>query len=175
MPVEHDDVFAADGAFIYVVDKKDWGNRYSSDRGLSIISIENTGAPRLVRRVLLSNYYPALDVACFGRFVYLSVQYEALQVIDTAPDAANKPPKSLRELQLGYTNMLVRDGDTLYVGSNGGPYLLRLSETGNGVPSAYGTPPSPQTLGYMKRRAKRYLHDLAKNSPRSIPKWRLAF
>ncbi len=55
-------------------------------------------------------------------------------------------------------------GDWLYTYSWQGVSLLSLGYPEH--PTPYGTPPSAQTLGYMKRRARRHLRGLAGSDPK---------
>ncbi|WP_395145666.1 hypothetical protein [Armatimonas sp.] len=64
----------------------------------------------------------------------------------------------------GYSPNLAVGQDWLFVQSVNGTTLWSLAYPER--PVCYGTPPSPRTLGYMKRRARRHLRGLSDSDPK---------
>ena len=161
LPIAHGDILAADTNVLYVSDNLS-RRRYEGNHGVNVVDIQNPAAPKLVSRTALGTYYTVKFLACYEGFVYAAPEYNAVKVID-----ARNPQKPVlgRDLPISYLQAMTLDRDVLYTGRYSGVNLFHLGEGGGASPTPYGTPPSAQTLGYMKRRAKRYLHHLAKTNP----------
>ena len=163
LPLDHDNqMTASDDGLLYVVGKRDTGNRYDPARLFFAVSVADPAAPRLVGQTAMTIPYGVGAMVAYKGIVYVAPQYGRIQVVDARDPRA---PKVGRELTVSYANQMICDGETMYLIAQSRLYLLHLGAEGTATPSAYGTPPSPQTLGYMKRRARRYLTTLAQKSP----------
>ena len=131
-----------------------------SNQGIRVIDVTNPRSPRLVGDIPLTGYYGAEHLAYREGFLYASLRYGRIQVIDVRDPSK---PVRLRELAPSYIKGLQIAGDRLYsgVGVSVALWSLQIPER----PTLIGTPPSAATLGYMKRRARRLLKTLAKSDP----------
>ena len=131
-----------------------------SSQGIRVIDVSNPRSPRQVGDVPLTGYYGVEHLAYREGFLYASLRYGRIQVIDVR-DPNN--PVRVRELAPSYIKGLKIVGDRMYsgVGASVALWSLQVPER----PTLIGTPPSAATLGYMKRRARRLLKTLAKSDP----------
>jgi hypothetical protein len=155
--ISHGSVLTAAEDFLYVSTSNTGSN---SSQGIRIVDITNPRALRLVGTVPLTGYYGVENLAHREGYLYASMRYGRIQVIDVRD--ANKPER-LRELTPSYVKGLQIVGDRLYSGVSASVALWSLQTPDR--PALIGTPPSAATLGYMKRRARRLLKNLAKSDP----------
>ncbi|MES2462450.1 MAG: hypothetical protein V4671_17855, partial [Armatimonadota bacterium] len=157
--LSHGNVLTATQDYLYIATSSGGGG-YGSDSGLRVVDIRNPRAPRLAGSVPVPGYYGIEHMVAREGYVYVSVRYGRMHVIDVRdPDK----PLVVRELAPSYINGLAIVGDLMYsgIGSAVALWSLQVPER----PSLIGTPPSAATLGYMKRRARRLLRNLAKTDP----------
>ncbi len=142
--------------------------------GLRIVHIANPGSPKEVGMLELGS---AQGVAVAGRYAYVAVENRGshrernfrpggLRVVDISDP---KQPKLVATLGPLNASGVVVEGTCAYVtvGLSGyAPGKVRAVDISDPLhPVLMGTSPSRATLGYMKRRARRYLRRLAVNDP----------
>jgi hypothetical protein len=100
-------------------------------------------------------------LAVFGNSVIALTDYNAPVILDISNLSA---PKRVAELPgLWYSQSVALNGTTAYVGGSYDTTAWNLSTPEK--PVRAGTPPSADTMGYIKRRARRQLWELAKQDP----------
>lgn len=128
--------------------------------GLHIVDLSDPARPRKLGFCPLGAEATTLVVR--SGYVYAAIQYQGLTAVDVTDPAAPKT-ESGQQSYLYLTQVAV-EGTTAFAASEyGGIALLDLTNPAR--PARIGTPPSTETMGYMKRRARRFLRDLAKKNP----------
>lgn len=126
--------------------------------GVWVVDLSDPARPHKRGFCVVNGEPVALAAAPGGNIVYVAERYGGLRTVDVSDPAA---PKDVGNVSgLNYLTSLVVDGQTLYAASqyNG---LAVFDLTNPARPVRIGTPPTPATLAYMKRRARRLLRTLA--------------
>lgn len=132
-------------------------SRSGHETTLHRIDLTELRTPRVTGQVSLG--YSSQDVSLLARegMVFVGGSGVVSQVDARGDDL--KPSHPLRD----HPYALAAAEGWLYTHSWQGVSLLSMANPER--PAPYGTPPSPKTLGYMKRRARRYLRGLAQTAP----------
>jgi hypothetical protein len=158
MAFAHGSTLTAAQNYLYV-SALNAGYRGTPDAG-RVIDITNERAPRIAGAIPVASYYGIEHMAYRDGIIYVGMRYGRLNVIDVRdPDK----PLKVRELAPSYVKSLSIVGDRMYSGIGHSMALWSLQTPEH--PTLIGMPPSAATLGYMKRRARRLLKNLAKSDP----------
>ncbi|GAB4461590.1 MAG: hypothetical protein OHK0029_27070 [Armatimonadaceae bacterium] len=113
-----------------------------------------------------NNWDNIMAFACRNGYVYIQTQYGSLVVCRL--DEAGKLVLAMQHNQyeygittLGVARDILYQGGTDYRGS----MFYAWNIINPAKPVKAGTPPSPETIGYLKRRVRRYLRNLSKSDP----------
>ncbi len=130
--------------------------------GLTIVDISDLSRPK-VRGFVATSYYIPQTITLHGDYAYLTMQYGYPLIVNISnPDL----PVNAGQIKSYGAGGIAIAADTAYVGTS---YTgLELYNVLNpGKPARIGTPPKGATLGYMKRRVRRFLRHAAKTNPDS--------
>jgi hypothetical protein len=138
------------------------GRQASDAPGVRFLDVSDPRRPRAIAQWRSPRYNGITAVLVSGAYAYACEQYGMVHVLDirnpAAPTAVGTIATNNALGVAALTDDLVYIA-TLYQG-------LQVWNLANPAkPVRFGTPPSAQTMGYMKRRARRYLRRLPATDP----------
>ena len=133
--------------------------RSGGDAGLHVVDLSDPKRPRKVAFVG-TEWYPPSGIVVRGQHLYAASGYGGTRILDISDPAA---PKQIA-VESGLEPFVTEDGVLAYAsGGYSGLSVWNISTPA--TPFRVGAPPSADTMGYMKRRARRLLRGLAKTDP----------
>lgn len=130
--------------------------------GMHILDLTDPAKPRKVGFIETENEGAPLHVSVAGDYAYLAMQYGVVVIVDIRNPAA---PKQTGVISTYSPQTVAVRGEYAYIATQYAGLALWNIDNPN-KPVRAGTPPSPETMGYMKRRARRLLRTLEKTPER---------
>jgi hypothetical protein len=143
------------GWFAYVAIGSDVADR----AGLQVVDVADPGRPRKAGFLPLNGLIWTMALSADGQYLYARTQRGTIHTVDVRDAATPRLVGTIERMHGGAT--IVVSKDLAYIPRSWhGAAILSLARPE--APGRIGTPPSPETVGYMKRRDRRLLRGLAK-------------
>ncbi|MBC8135688.1 MAG: hypothetical protein H8F28_07375, partial [Fibrella sp.] len=156
LPIGNAAFVARRGSFAYVGVQ----SRIKSENGIRIVAVSDPRVPRAVGFCALPGHVGEITLSPDGQHLYVNAD-GTLHTVDVRDPSRPVCTGTLKDVRA--SGFVIAD-DVAYVPTSSGRIRL-ISLTRPQTPRSVSDAPSGETMGYMKRRGRRFLRQLAKTNP----------